>query len=139
MECELIESDITQFYFGSISDDRRKACENHILSCGRCLTEFLQLKRHIELKPEPFELPNAHIQANLRRKISEVVGTTKVSVIHPLRNRVFQGMAVAASGAAVWIAVVGYRGGKPFKESDVGQIQAEIDTSRDSAVSLNML
>ena len=140
MECTVIESEITNFYFGSISTERRNVCENHILSCEHCLKEFLQLKRHIELEPAPFELPSANVQERIRRKVSEKIRDAKIIAIYPLRNRLFQGMAVAASVAAIWVGITGYRNATLFQKPTVEeQMRSEIDTARDNAVSLNML
>ena len=48
MSCQSIRPELVAFHFGTVSDETRRAIEQHLPGCRACLEELLALKRQIE-------------------------------------------------------------------------------------------
>ncbi len=48
MSCTTIQPELVAYHFGELSPETRSDVEEHLLSCRRCLSEFIDLKRAIE-------------------------------------------------------------------------------------------
>lgn len=138
MECELIETELMPFYFGSISLEKRTRCEAHLLACRKCLHEFLEIKNHVEVEPQGLEIPSPELPEAIKAKLGEEVIGKRREVLRFSKRRVFQGVAMAASLVIVLLGVLQFRN-EARKVSPLDLNHAEVDTSRENAVSLNLL
>ena len=132
MECELVDSMLTYFYFGSIDGAGRSACESHLLGCSTCLGEFLDFKRNVEVAPSSVEMPSPVLQATIRKRLCGDWGSGS----RPKR-RVIQSAAAALCAAVLVVCLFEWRSQSPARTDR--ERAAEIDTARGTAVSLNLL
>ena len=73
MNCGTMHVELVGFHFGVIAEDLRAEVEAHLLSCGRCLREYLSLKRTVELG-EGEARPAPAVKARLRQAIAKELG-----------------------------------------------------------------
>ncbi len=100
MDCELIQTDLVPYHFGSIDEVARERVEAHLLSCPACLKDFLALKRSIEA---PEVRPSAAAKARLRKAVAREIGHEEATVKWSWWERP---LAVAFASAAMAAAIV---------------------------------
>jgi len=69
--CGLIQGTLVAYYFGTADDEVRAATDAHLISCKKCLSAYLEIKRHAEAPAD--EAPSDALQARLRADIAAIV------------------------------------------------------------------
>lgn len=98
MSCDHMQQELVGFHFGEIELKSRSEVEHHLLTCSKCLGEFLALKRDIETAEQA---PPAHVKATLRSAIAAELGV-------PPRRRLWweRPLAYGLAAAALIVAMV---------------------------------
>lgn len=69
MSCEIVEAELVSFHFATVDEPTRALIEAHLLSCGRCLRSYLEIKRHLETASSDIA-PSSASRARLRAAVS---------------------------------------------------------------------
>jgi anti-sigma factor RsiW len=72
MSCDQIQSELSAYHFGVVSDETRAQLEAHLVVCPACLKAFLALKREIETAasgPRPSELARRRLRSAVAREL----------------------------------------------------------------------
>jgi anti-sigma factor RsiW len=107
MTCESIRSELVGFQFGVISDGARAAVEAHLVGCSACVSEFLALKRSIELAENESERPSEKSKSVLRGKVMRELGLGEVAAVwweRPLAISLALAALVIAVSTTQWVA-----------------------------------
>ena len=73
MTCDAIEPELVGYHFGTLEDEKRRAVEEHLVSCPDCVRAFVELKRAIETSEEA-PAPSDASRARLRRAVARELG-----------------------------------------------------------------
>lgn len=105
MSCDAIAPLLPGFHFATLSDDERRAVEEHLAGCADCVADYLAIKRAIELA-EDVPAPAPEVHARLRRAVAVELGlATELRPVRPWERAV----AVAFAGGAVVAAMFAMR------------------------------
>jgi len=78
MDCRLkgvgVDELLVAYHFGTTSDEEREAIDEHLLSCSRCLRNYLRLKHHLDGEARALR-PSSHVRERLRAEVDAVVGS----------------------------------------------------------------
>jgi anti-sigma factor RsiW len=102
VDCNLIQSHLVAYDFGTLADADRDAVESHLLACPRCLQTYLQLKRHLARGPGA-ERPGEEMRRRLRAEVAATFGAdTRPSFVRWLWRPIplYQGLVAAVMLAA---------------------------------------
>jgi anti-sigma factor RsiW len=72
MSCDKVEPELVAYHFGTIDPEARQAVEEHLLSCGSCLREFIALKRNMETgeeEPAPSQQARERLRLAVAREL----------------------------------------------------------------------
>lgn len=72
MNCDAVETELTGFHFATLDADTRRAVEQHLVACPRCVGAYLALKRSVE-DAAAGSAPSAASRARLRQAVEAVV------------------------------------------------------------------
>lgn len=95
MTCASIRSELVGFHFGVIDEAPRTEVERHLATCPACLSEFLSLKRDVELSASAEERPRAQVKSKLRAAVAQELGLVAGPPVWWQRPLAF-GLAAAA-------------------------------------------
>lgn len=73
MSCERARPELPGYHFNTLDDEARALVEDHLLTCPRCVAEFVAVKRAIETAahaPRPSDVA----RARLRRAMAAAMG-----------------------------------------------------------------
>jgi len=126
VECELIESELAAFHFGTVSSEARAAVEAHLVSCERCLRAFLAFKRAAEAEGGG---PPDEARARLKRAVASRLAVRR-------RRRT---IAAFAAAAAIAIAVGGALSLRALRHPPAPAVRDLDDSARLQPASLDVL
>ncbi|RKG76111.1 hypothetical protein D7W79_18525 [Corallococcus exercitus] len=69
MSCHTVSPELVAYHFGNLEPEARQAVEDHLPECGRCLREFIALKRDLETSEEG-PLPSPQARERLRLAVA---------------------------------------------------------------------
>ncbi|NOK08166.1 anti-sigma factor family protein [Corallococcus exercitus] len=72
MSCHTVSPELVAYHFGTLDLEARKAVEDHLPDCGRCLREYIALKRDLETSEEG-PLPSPRARERLRLAVAREV------------------------------------------------------------------
>lgn len=74
MDCETVLANLSDYVDGEVSNELRKALEEHVARCRRCRVVLDTTRRTLKviLDAEPFEVPLA-VSARLYTRLEEVL------------------------------------------------------------------
>jgi len=106
MTCASIRNELVGFHFGVIEEAPRVEVERHLATCSACLTEFLALKRDVELAASTEERPRAQVKSKLRAAVAQELGLVAGPQAWWQRPLAFGLAAAAVSVAMVSVEAV---------------------------------
>lgn len=69
MSCDAVAPDLVAYHFGTLAPEARQAVEDHLPECGKCLREFIALKRDLDTSEEG-PLPSPQARERLRLAVA---------------------------------------------------------------------
>lgn len=114
MKCEEVQLELVSYQFGTVSEQSRADIDSHLLSCGSCLRNFLELKREIETGrsgPRPSAAARSRLRAAVATQVNPLRGAKAWSWWE--RPLAFGLAAAAVVAATVTTNVVTSRPGTP--------------------------
>lgn len=73
MSCERVRPELPGYHFNTLDDEARALVEDHLLTCPRCVAEFVAVKRAIETAahaPRPSDLARARLRRAMAAAMS---------------------------------------------------------------------
>ncbi|RKI70761.1 hypothetical protein D7X55_09745 [Corallococcus sp. AB049A] len=103
MSCDTVAPGLVAYHFGTLPPEDRQAVEEHLPGCGRCLREFIALKRDLETSEEG-PLPSTQARDRLRLAVARELRPRAVTRTWSRWERPLAlGGALAALAAALFV------------------------------------